>query len=228
MRVRAARFLLSAGDDRVLRPRLDLREDPQVGGTSLEIVLSSWCSGRDICTRFAEARPSARLRGKRALPPPAARLCSTTTCRTDISALCPGCGIARSNSRSTGIYEKVVSRAGGISGAGGVAGAGAGTGDRQSDRDAELFNFPLYCEGDRVIVDELWRYEEMWERLAALAAASVWPFRRRRRAPRPGTAGTGAPRAKSSAKTSAGGSRRTRASSSICLATNPEARRASG
>jgi hypothetical protein len=30
-------------------------------------------------------------------------------------------------------------------------------------------NFPLYCDGDRIIVDEVWRYEEMWDRMAKLA-----------------------------------------------------------
>ena len=29
-------------------------------------------------------------------------------------------------------------------------------------------NFPLYCDEGGVIVDEVWRYEDMWERLAGL------------------------------------------------------------
>jgi hypothetical protein len=66
-------------------------------------------------------------------------------------------------------YEKVVSRA--------WWNIGRRGGSPEAELDAEIeaaidsksyLNFPLYCEDGKVIVDEVWRYEEMWDRVAEL------------------------------------------------------------
>lgn len=148
----------------------------KVGGTSLEIVLSSWCSGPDICSpvtaqderirsafggqarnfaagdgsiRFFNHMPAAAIR--RELPDLWAGALTFTVDRHP--------------------YEKVISRA--------WWNIGRRGGDAQSELAVEIeraidsrsyVNFPLYSDGGAVLVDEVWRYDEMWHRLGLLAA----------------------------------------------------------
>jgi len=146
----------------------------KVGGTSLEIVLSGWCSGRDICTPIPPEDEAIRgsfggaarnFRGARGglafynhMP------------ATDIRARLPGLwSRAFKFAVDRHPYEKVVSRAWWNIGRRG----GSPEAELDSEIDAAIasksyLNFPLYCENGEVIVDEVWRYEEMWDRLAAL------------------------------------------------------------
>jgi hypothetical protein len=145
----------------------------KVGGTSLEIVLSSWCEGRDICTPIPAEDEAIRAGfGGKARNFRAAGGVSfyNHMPARDIREALPGLwSRAFKFSVDRHPYEKVVSR------------AWWNIGRRGGSPDAELaaeidtaietksyLNFPLYCEAGRVIVDEVWRYEEMWERLAAL------------------------------------------------------------
>jgi hypothetical protein len=147
----------------------------KVGGTSLEIVLSSWCSGRDICTPIPREDEAIRARfgGRR-------RNFRARVGRpefynhihaTDVRAALPGLwSRAFKFSVDRHPYEKVVSRA--------WWNIGRRGGSPEQELEAEIeeaiatgnyLNYPIYCDGSQVIVDEVWRYEEMWDRLAALA-----------------------------------------------------------
>ena len=147
----------------------------KVGGTSLEIVLSSWCSGRDIVTPIpprdelirADFGGSPRnFRAREGKPAFYNHIPAT-----DVREALPGLwSRAFKFSVDRHPYEKVVSRA--------WWNVGRRGGSPEDELEAEIeqaiatrsyLNYPLYCEDGRVIVDEVWRYEEMWERLAALA-----------------------------------------------------------
>ena len=147
----------------------------KVGGTSLEIVLSSWCSGRDIVTpitaedeairaRFGGAAHNFRATGGGVAffnHMPAVQI------RQALPGLwCQAFKFAVDRHP----YEKVVSRA--------WWNIGRRGGSPETELDAEIeqaiatrsyLNYPLYCAGGQVIVDEVWRHEEMWDRLARLA-----------------------------------------------------------
>jgi hypothetical protein len=147
----------------------------KVGGTSLEIVLSSWCSGRDICTpipprdELIRAEYGGAPRNFRATGAKPAFYNHMPA--TDVHAALPGLwSRAFKFSVDRHPYEKVVSRA--------WWNVGRRGGSPEQELEAEIdqaiatksyLNYPLYCEGERVIVDEVWRYEEMWDRLEALA-----------------------------------------------------------
>lgn len=147
----------------------------KVGGTSLEIVMSSWCSGHDIVTPIppedeamrAEFGGAARNFHERGGQGPFFNHMPAT----DIRKTLPGLW-RRSFTFAVDRhpFEKVVSRA--------YWNIGRRDGDAEAELDREIeaaiasrsyLNFPLYCDGDSVIVDELWRFEEMWGRLAGLA-----------------------------------------------------------
>ena len=147
----------------------------KVGGTSLEIILSSWCSGRDICTPIPPEDETIRAgfggAARNFRGPGGAASFYNHMPATDVRAALPGLwSRAFTFSVDRHPYEKVVSRAWWNIGRRG------GSPEKELAREIEkaiatknYLNFPLYCEGGRIIVDEVWRYEEMWERLAALA-----------------------------------------------------------
>jgi hypothetical protein len=146
----------------------------KVGGTSLEIVLSSWCSGRDICTPIPAEDEVIResfggsARNFRGAGGGVAFYNHMPA--TNIRAALPGLwSRAFKFAVDRHPYEKVVSRAWWNIGRRG------GSPEQELDDEIEAaiasksyLNFPLYCDRGDVIVDELWRYEEMWDRLAAL------------------------------------------------------------
>lgn len=146
----------------------------KVGGTSLEIVLSSWCSGRDIVTPIPPEDEAIRAGfGGRASNYRGAGggvAFFNHMPATAVRAALPGLwSRAFKFAVDRHPFEKVVSRA--------WWNIGRRGGSPEAELDAEIeaaiatrsyLNFPLYCEDGRVLVDELWRYEEMWQRLAAL------------------------------------------------------------
>lgn len=147
----------------------------KVGGTSLEIVLSSWCSGHDIVTPVpaedeamrAEFGGAARNFHARGGVGPFFNHMPATEIRKSLPGLWRR---AFTFAVDRHPYEKVVSRAYWNIGRRG------GSAEPELEREIEAaierrnyLNFPLYCEDGAVIVDELWRFEEMWDRLAALA-----------------------------------------------------------
>lgn len=147
----------------------------KVGGTSLEIVLSSWCSGRDIVTPIPPEDEAIRA-GFGGAPrnfrgPAGKAVFYNHMPAADIAATLPGLwSRAFKFAVDRHPYEKVVSRAWWNIGRRG------GSPEAELEREINLaiasrsyLNFPLYCDGNRIIVDEVWRYEEMWDRLAALA-----------------------------------------------------------
>jgi hypothetical protein len=147
----------------------------KVGGTSLEIVLSSWCSGRDICTPILPEDEAIRAgfggAARNFRGPGGGALFYNHMPATEIGSALPELwSRAFKFSVDRHPYEKVVSRAWWNIGRRG------GSPELELEREIETaiatrsyLNFPLYCDGGRVIVDEVWRYEEMWSRLAALA-----------------------------------------------------------
>jgi hypothetical protein len=147
----------------------------KVGGTSLEIVLSSWCTGRDIVTPIPPEDEAIRA-GFGGMPrnfrgPAGKAVFYNHMPATDIAATLPGLwSRAFKFAVDRHPYEKVVSRAWWNIGRRG------GSPEAELEREIDLaiatksyLNFPLYCDGAKVIVDEVWRYEEMWDRLTALA-----------------------------------------------------------
>jgi hypothetical protein len=147
----------------------------KVGGTSLEIVLSTWCGDQDICSpvtpedeelrrdaggmarnflgadgkpRFYNHMPASEV--KTALPELWSKAFKFTVDRHP--------------------YEKVVSRA--------WWNIGRRNGDPEKELDAEIekaiesrsyLNYPIYMIGGDLAVDELWPYETMWQRLRGFA-----------------------------------------------------------
>ena len=147
----------------------------KVGGTSLEIVLSSWCSGRDIVTPITAEDEAIRARfggaARNFRAPGGGNAFFNHMPAAQIRTAVPGLWRqAFKFAVDRHPYEKVVSRA--------WWNIGRRGGSPAAELDAEIartietrtyLNFPLYCADGRVIVDEVWRYEEMWDRLAALA-----------------------------------------------------------
>ena len=140
-------FCYSRRHDRVLRPRLHLREDPQGRGTSLEIVLSSWCSGRDICTPIPpedEAiRAALRRRGAQFSRARRQGRLLQSHARDRYRRALPGLWRARSSSRSIATPMKKSCRApGGTSAAAADRPRPSWSRDRSGDREPELSQLP--------------------------------------------------------------------------------------
>ena len=148
----------------------------KVGGTSLEIVLSSWCRDGDICSpvtkedeklRASYGSSARNYRGADG----SVRFYNHmpgTEVREELPELWSS---AFKFTVERHPYEKVISRAWWNIGRRG------GSPERELDAEIEqaiatrsYINFPIYCDGETVLVDEVWRYEEMWDRLGALAS----------------------------------------------------------
>lgn len=147
----------------------------KVGGTSMEIVMSSWCGGRDICTPVTEEDEELRREhGGEARnfgsPTGEAMFINHMPARA-VRAKLPGLwSRAFKFSVDRHPYEKVISR------------AFWNIGRRGGNPDEELadeidqalikrnyINFPIYMINRKPAVDEVWRYEDAWTKLAALA-----------------------------------------------------------
>ncbi len=148
----------------------------KVGGTSLEIVLSSWCSGRDICTPIAgNDEPIRTMFGgkpRNNLGPDGTKRFINHMPSQEIQAKLPGLwDRAFKFTVERHPYEKVISRAWWE-----IAkdpDKANSTLDKEIEEAIETksyLNHPLYYADGKVLVDEVWRYAEMWERLADLAA----------------------------------------------------------
>ncbi|MEP7317069.1 MAG: hypothetical protein ABI667_10270 [Sphingomicrobium sp.] len=146
----------------------------KVGGTSLEIVLSGWCEGRDICTPIPPEDEEIRERfggqPRNFRRPGGGSAFYNHMGAPALREALPGLwSRAFKFSVDRHPYEKVVSRA--------WWNVGRRGGSPETELQAEIeiaiatknyLNYPLYCDGDNVIVDEVWRYEDVWRRLAAL------------------------------------------------------------
>ena len=148
----------------------------KTGSTSLEIVLSSWCSGRDICTpilpddelirsRFGgAARNHLDWRGRRKFynHMPAAEV------RSKLPTLWPR---ALTFAVERHPYEKVVSLAWFQLAWHGLPDSQIGSQIEAVIATREYLNFPLYAAGGRLLVQQVWEYADAWRRLRDLAAA---------------------------------------------------------
>lgn len=147
----------------------------KAAGTSIEIVLSAWCSRSDICTPVTEEdeRLRARYGGR-------ARNYRTWLGRPRFYNHMPAAEIERALPRLFGRafkftverhpYEKVVSLAWFRLGMrGGDAETELGREIDAVIADREYLNFPLYTIDGQVAVDEVWEYGEIAERLETLA-----------------------------------------------------------
>ena len=155
----------------------------KVGGTSLEIVLSSWCSGEDICSPI----PPEDERIRQALggaPRNFAAPDGTTKFynhmpATEIQAALPELWAdAFKFSLERHPYEKVVSRAWwNVGRKGGLNKLALLWGRRETIsaeiekviQDRSYLNFELYTKDRKLLVDEVWPHHEMNDRLAKLA-----------------------------------------------------------
>ena len=147
----------------------------KVGGTSLEIVLSSWCRDRDICSpvlpedeelrqqmggsarNFSDAE--GKVRFYHHMP------------AGEVKAELPDLwSQAFKFSVDRHPYEKVVSRAWwNIGRRNGNPDAELGPEIEKAIRRRSYLNHSIYMIDGRLAVDELWPYEQMWERLRELA-----------------------------------------------------------
>ena len=147
----------------------------KAAGTSIEIVLSAWCSGRDICTPVTDEdeRLRARYGGR-------ARNYRDWLGRKRFYNHMPAAEIERALPRLFASafkftverhpYEKAVSLAWfRIGMRGGDAATELGREIEAVIADREYLNFPLYTIGGRVAVDQVWEFGEIEARLALLA-----------------------------------------------------------
>lgn len=145
----------------------------KTAGTSAEIVLSSWCSGRDICSPITPEDERTRTvfgGAARNCGPPAAPTFYNHMPAAEIRDRLPDLWPhAFKFAVERHPYEKVVSLAWFQLGQpGGKPGRSiAEEIDRVIDQKLYL-NHPLYCIEGRVAVDELIEYADLWTRLRAL------------------------------------------------------------
>lgn len=148
----------------------------KVGGTSLEIVLSSWCDGKDICSpvTLEDERIRNAYGGRQRNfygPDGSVRFYNHMSASEVKQALPELWGRAFKFSVERHPYEKVVSRAWwNIGRRGGSAEQELADEIELAIESGSYINFPIYSdERGTVLVDEVWRYEEMWDRLRDLA-----------------------------------------------------------
>ena len=152
----------------------------KVGGTSLEIVLSSWCGEADICSPITtDDEEIRRAYGGRAQNyrdgDGSIRFFNHMPAAEIAEALPDLWSTALKFTVDRHPYEKVVSRAWwNIGKRGRPESEFASEIDKAIDSKSYL-NWPLYAEGGQVLVDEVWRYEDMWSRLDDLAAKLSLP-----------------------------------------------------
>ena len=157
----------------------------KVGGTSLEIVLSAWCDDQDICSPIPpeDERMRHTFGGR-------ARNFEGGDGTVRFYNHMPASDIARelpelwNESFKFTVerhpYEKAISRAwwnlgrkGGLRkfDVFGIAHKAAFQREMEDVLEKRSYiNFPLYTAEGQVLVDEIWPYEQMWERLRSLSA----------------------------------------------------------
>ncbi len=146
----------------------------KTGGTSLEIVLSSWCSGRDICSAISPADEALRAQYGGA---PLNNLGRNGRERFDNHM--PASLVRRRLpllwhrafrfTVERHPYEKVVSLAWFNLGQGQAESTAIGEAIEQVIESRLYLNHPLYTIGGRLAVAEVWDHGEAWDRLEVLA-----------------------------------------------------------
>jgi hypothetical protein len=146
----------------------------KTGSTSLEIVLSSWCSARDICTPIsAEDEPMREQFGGRVrnhLDWRGKERFYNHMPAEEVSRKLPSLW---RNAFTFAVerhpYEKVVSLAWYRLAWHGLPPDQIGAQIAAVITDREYLNAPLYAPGGRLLVREVWEYSEAWHRLRLLA-----------------------------------------------------------
>lgn len=148
----------------------------KTGGTSVEIVLSSWCSGRDICTPITPEDEVARAAfGGKPMnfesPDGDLRFYNHMPAKAIREALPDFWREAFKFTVERHPFEKVVSRAfWNIGDRGGDPNSEiADEIDRVIKKPVSYLNHRLYCIRDQLAVDEVIPYHRVWDRLAELA-----------------------------------------------------------
>ena len=147
----------------------------KVGGTSLEIVLSSWCGEQDICTPITEDDERLRQRHGGAARNFRAesggiRFYNHMPARDVRRALPDFWERAFKFTVDRHPYEKVVSRAWwNIGRRKGNSAAELSSEIEKAITSRSYLNYPIYMVDGCPVVDEVWRYEDMWMRVEALA-----------------------------------------------------------
>lgn len=147
----------------------------KVGGTSLEIVLSSWCSGPDICSLMTkEDQKLRRDYGGRARnfrgPDGKERFFNHMTAEEIRNELPELWDKAFKFTVERHPYEKVVSRAWWEIGRREASDDELNSEIEKAIESGTYINYPYYSSKQRILVDEVWRYEMMWDRLRIFAA----------------------------------------------------------
>lgn len=147
----------------------------KVGGTSLEIVLSAWCGEADICSPItAQDEVLRRAHGGKARnfrSPTGEILFYNHMPAAEVQAALPELWErAFKFTVDRHPYDKVISRA--------WWNVGRREGNPEQELSREIdraigsrsyLNYPIYTIGGELAVDEVWRYEDLWPRLARLA-----------------------------------------------------------
>jgi hypothetical protein len=153
----------------------------KTGSTSLEIVLSSWCARRDICTPISNEDESIRNQFGGSARNHLGRWggarfynhMPATEVRRKLPLLWRR---ATSFAVERHPYEKVVSLAWFQLGQRGLDGSHIHKEINEVIANRLYLNHPLYASKGRVIVDQLWDYPDAWERLAELASTLGLPL----------------------------------------------------
>jgi hypothetical protein len=146
----------------------------KVGGTSLEIVLSSWCGEEDICSPLtAEDEILRQAYGG------AARNHTGPTGEPRFYNHMPADEVRRELPElwdrafkfavERHPYDKVVSRAWWAIGRNNLDPGRLGAAIDSTIGQRYYLNYPIYMIDGRVAVDDLWPYEDAWARMAELA-----------------------------------------------------------
>ena len=153
----------------------------KVGGTSMEIVLSTWCGDRDICSRVppGDERIRQALGGRPrnfAHGDGSIRFFNHMTAeavRLELPDLWPK---AFKFTVERHPYEKVISRAWWQLGRRGGPVAEFSAEIEEAIERRTYVNYPIYAPGGELLVDEIWPYDAMWGRLGALAQRLEMPI----------------------------------------------------
>lgn len=149
----------------------------KTAGTSVEIVLSTWCSQKDVVTPFvvaADEDTRRRLGGQPAnyergwFRPPF----RNHDAAVDVKRRLPGLwNSAFKFAVERHPYERVVSRAyWWLHLRGGDPQTDFGESLEQALSAHDISNRPIYCIDDKVAVDEVILYDDLWPRMAEIAA----------------------------------------------------------
>ena len=169
-RSRAARLIASFSNNFIfLKTR-------KTAGTSVEIVLSTWCSGTDVVTPISTADETIR-RNYGAMPMNYRDTTGRTVFKNHMTAAAVKAAVPELWQQSFKFtverhpYERVVSRV--------YWWIHSRSGDPYADFDStleEVLNTPdmvnnraIYCIDDRIVCDEVIRYDQLWDRMAAIA-----------------------------------------------------------